>query len=476
MWAMSHLAIRISGDLLANQMKSGSMADISHNHLEGKQRMIRAKTPIRIAAGLLAFVTASTLVGCGQKDNNKQGGGEDEKGATGPVRVTMVNHPWSDFAKSVAAEFTEETGISVEINTYDDDQLSQLYNVKLNAGSNEIDVIGLKPLQEVQQFTLNEWLTPLNERIDANPEWDWQDFQESAAASSIVNESIMSVPIVTETAVIYYRKDLLEEQQLDIPTTFDELWAAAELIQEDHPDMYPIVGRGQASGSITQFSSFLYGFGGYWYDDDGNATMDTPEALKAYEYYGGMLNKFGPPGAQDHSRTEAVGLFNQGLAAFYPEGTANYAFIFDDESSTVADKAGVMPMPAGPAGSHPYNITAFGLAISSSSQNQDAAWEFIRWITSKEMVTRFMQANVAGARMSVWNDEAATADWAEDLIESINAHADTAVGVDRPQLIAVAEAREVLGQPIVTGIQGGNVQESAETANSKFQELLDAEK
>jgi len=289
------------------------------------------------------------VTGCGGDAGTDSGSGDtasDSPGGTvsspgGTVRLALINHPWVDALKAAAPEFEAETGITLEINTYDDAQLSQLYNVKLNAGSDEFDVMGIKPLQESQQFTINGWVSPLNEWIDADPDWDWGDFQESARAPVTIDGQIVGVPIVTETAVLFYRTDLLAEAGLEIPTTFDELKAAVETIQALHPDIYGFVGRGERSGAVTQFSSFLYSMGGDWVGPSGDAAVDTEEAIAAYEYYGGMLRDYGPPGAADHSRTEAVGLFQQGLGAFYPESNSQYNFLADPTQSTVAAETGV---------------------------------------------------------------------------------------------------------------------------------------
>jgi hypothetical protein len=43
-------------------------------------------------------------------------------------------------------------------------------------------------------------------------------------------------------------------------------------------------------------------------------------------------------------------------------------------------------------------------------------------------------------------------------------------------MINVASARDVIGQVIVTAIEGGDVQAAADTANADFQKLLDEEK
>jgi len=50
------------------------------------------------------------------------------------------------------------------------------------------------------------------------------------------------------------------------------------------------------------------------------------------------------------------------------------------------------------------------------------------------------------------------------------------VGHDRPQVVKVAEAREVVGQPIVDAITGSDPAAAADTAQQGFQKILDDEK
>lgn len=377
--------------------------------------------------------------------------------------------------KAAVPQFEEETGINVDLSIYDDEQLAQLYNVKLNAASDELDVMMFRPLQDSLQMATNEWLVDLSDKVVEDPAWDWEDFQESARTSTTVDGQVIAVPVATETAVLFYRKDLLEAAGLEVPQTMDELTSAVEEIHRLNPDIYAFGGRGETSAAVTQFSSFLYSFGGDWTDGNGNATVNTPEAIEAYNYYGGLIRDYGPPGSVDMNWPQVMGLMQQGLVAFYPEGSSQYNNAVDPSKSEISDQIGVAPIPAGPAGSKPYNITNFAIGINSSSNNQDNAWEFIKWATNQENVLAFQQQDVPGPRTSVWENPEGTSSMAPDLLAVIQGNGEIGVGYDRPVLIAVPAARLVVGAPIVAAIQGGDVASAAETANKDFQDLLDKE-
>jgi len=432
-----------------------------------------------IGLSAVALLTG-VLAGCGNNDGNQTP--PTDNGTTGTstslagvtLNIALANQPYSDQLKAAVPEFEQLTGAKVDLSIYTDENLAQLYNVKMNAKSDEIDVLMYRPLQDTLLMNKNGWLADLTQRVtDAGSDWQWDDFIQSSRDSVTVNGKVVGVPTGTETAVMYYRTDLLAEIGKDYPKTTDELAADVALIHAKHPDIFAFAGRGEKSAAVTQISSFLYGFGGNWVDANGKASVDTPEAIAAFNYYGGLIHDYGPPGATDMNWPEVMGLFQQGLVAFYPEGSSQYNGTIDPTKSTVIGKVGVGPIPAGPAGEHPYNITNFALGVSAYSKNQDAAWQFVQWATNKANVLKFQQNNVAGARTSVWNDPTGTADLAPDLLATIQHNGPIGVGYDRPVLISVAAAREVVGVPIVTAIQGGDVAAAAKAANPQFQALLD---
>ena len=59
-------------------------------------------------------------------------------------------------------------------------------------------------------------------------------------------------------------------------------------------------------------------------------------------------------------------------------------------------------------------------------------------------------------RASVWADPAGTATYPKDLADAIAVSTKNGVGHDRPQVVKVAEAREIVGSPIVDAITGSD--------------------
>jgi multiple sugar transport system substrate-binding protein len=261
----------------------------------------------------LAMVGALGLAACGG------GGGDEGSSGSKTVRVTLANHVWTDNIKKALPDFEKKTGLKVEITQLGEDQLSDQYNVKLNAGSSDLDVMMYRPLQEGKLFAKNKYLADLTDKVKANADWNWGDFQAGPVKSTTYKDKVVGVPLITEQEVLYYRKDLLQKAGIaEPPKTLDELKADAQKVAAANPGVAGFVARTGKSAAVTQFSSFLYSFGGNFLDDSGKATINTPEAKQAYAFYGGLIKDFGPKNVStDMSWPEAMAIFTQGKAAFY---------------------------------------------------------------------------------------------------------------------------------------------------------------
>lgn len=419
----------------------------------------------------MAVVAAIGLSACGS------GGGGDSAAST-TVRVTLANHVWTENLKKALPEFEKQTGLKVEITQLGEDQLSDQYNVKLNAGSSDIDVMMYRPLQEGKLFAKNKYLADLSDKVKSSKDWNFADFQAAPVKATTYNEKVVGVPIITEREVLYYRKDLLQKAGLtNPPKTLDELKTAAATIRTANPGVAGFVARTGKSPAVTQFSSFLYSFGGDFVDNSGKAAVNSEAAKKAYAFYGGLIKDNGPANVStDMSWPQAMAIFTQGKAAFYTEADSLYKNATDPAKSKVADTVGFAPFPAGPAGSKPYNIPSWALGINDASKNQTNAWKFIKWATSPQQTLAQQKSGVPGARASVWSNTEGTATYPKDLVEAIAASNKDGVAHDRPLVVKVAQAREAVGQPIVDAITGKDPDASADAANKAFQQFLDEEK
>lgn len=428
--------------------------------------MKRSRKPGRGLAVTLVASLVTVLAAC-----SGGGGGQDEEVTS--LTVVSGNQTWVEGIQERLDEFEELTGITVTVETYGNEQLNDQYKVKLNASSSDFDVMVFQVQDVMREFVRNGWLVDMTDYVTSDADWDWEDFQPAARDAATLDGSVYAVPLMTERHVMYYRTDILEEAGIPVPATLEELEAAAAALHDPGSGFYGIAMRGQRVPAVTQFSSFLFSFGGD-FQDEATATVDTPEAIEALTLYGDLLRNYGPPGVTNMGWIEASAIFAQGSAAFYLDADSQAYTFLDPDQSAVVETVGYAPFPAGPAGSRPYSIVPWSAGINEFSTKKDAAWEFIQWSTSKEMLKELMIENtLPGPRTSTWDDPEATGGFPAGLVENVQLSTEGSVGHDRPQLEQVARAREYIGGPIIAAIEGGDVAAAAEEANAGFQTLLD---
>lgn len=438
----------------------------------------------RSALGISVLLAATVLLsGCGGSSSQTQTPStttpapeaEAKPYAGTTIRFLAAQHPWTDTIKKDIPAFEEATGIKVNMEVIAENQLTQKLTVELTAGTGTVDVFAQRPLQEAKLFEKNGWYADLNTFIKDSAktpaEYDIADFFDGPMAVETINGKLVGIPLVTEQQIIYYRKDLFEAKNIKVPTTMEELEAAAAALHDPANNMYGIVMRGQGNPAVTQFSSFLYSFGGDFLVD-GKFAMDTPEAVKAFEFYGKLLGKYGPPGVLNMHWPQAAGIMAQGQAAMWVDANSLYLNVVDPEKSQVGDKIGYAPFPAGPAGAKPYSVTSWGISIAESSKNKDAAWEFVKWATSKEMLLKTQAAGNPSARASVWANPEGTKAWPADWVEVATKSSEIGAPTDRPLVINVGQARDIIGEILTAAINGQPVEELAKTKNVQLNELL----
>ena len=384
------------------------------------------------------------------------------------LRVLLANHPYGDLLKAAIPEFEQASGIKVDVEQYQESQLSTKLATEFASGSSTVDVFMTRPLQEAKMFYKNGWYAPL-------VTYDFSDFPKSALSVVTFGSRTYVVPIVTEWEVLYYRIDLLKKAGVAVPKTLAELEAAAAKL--DSAGVAGIASRGSAAAAVTQMSSYLYNYGGA-YLDKGRAVFDSKPAIEAIRYYGRLLGTYGPTGVTAMSWDGIMPLFQAGKIAMWTDASVFYGQIVDPTKSQVpAQDVGVADFPAGPAGNTPFISVSWGMAISKKSPKQDLARQFLAWATSADMAKRGLAAQITMARDSPWLDKTVLAKVNPSLVATRAFAAKNGVPYDRPYMSAVGEARDRIGEVIIESIdtkgESAGLEKKAADMVAKVDELLE---
>lgn len=437
-----------------------------------------------LSIGLVATMSAGLLAACGSGNGTQPKAQEPAKenapkAAAKPfegkkITVVTANHPWGETIKKLIPQFEEKTGMKVEVQSFFEDQLTQKLTVQFTAGSATPDVFMYRPLQEAKLFFKNGWIAPLDEYAKKDAAYDLNDYSKASISTVTVDGKMSGIPIITEQHILYYRKDLLEKAGIAVPKTMEELEAAAKKLHDPKNEMYGFVARGQRAALVTQVGSFMYSEGADFMKD-GKATLNTPEAIKGMTIYSNLIKNYGPPGVLNMSWPQAIGVFAQGKVAFYADANSIYQNAIDPEKSKIADKVGYAVFPAGSKGSQPYNVTSWGVAMNSKAANKDAAWEFIKWATSKEITLETQNKGNPGARLSVWDKPEGIAAFPKQWAEVAKEEQKGGIDHSLPPVNNVGEARDIIGSIVQKALTGEDIKAAAEQANKDFQALIDKE-
>lgn len=184
--------------------------------------------------------------------------------------------------------------------------------------------------------------------------------------------------------ILYYRTDIFDSLGLTPPTTLDEFLDAA-LALTHAPERYGFGMRGSRVGHRF-WGDLTRAHGLQFNDDEGNITLNTPEAIEANQWFIDLYSRHRvtPPSAITDSFGEHVEQIAAGKIAMVAH-TIHLQAILREE---LGDKIGAVPMPSGPGGSwttfYPQNH-----AIYKGASNKEGAWRFISWLAEAPQVERW---------------------------------------------------------------------------------------
>ncbi len=389
------------------------------------------------------------------------------------IRVLLNQHPWQEAVEPLIPEFEELTGINVEVEKLPEEQFRQRVQVELTAGSSDLDVYMTSLLNEGAKFARNGWYKDLRQFVDdpslTSPDYAFNDFGDVLIDSHTYDGTLVAIPIQLETQMLYYRKDILEAAGVEVPTTMDELEQVAKAI-DDPNGIRAFVSRGKGRAAVTQISTYLYNFGGEWTKDGTfEAGFNTPEGLAAFDFYTRMLREYGPRGTTNMSWEEALPMFSSGQVAMYTDASTFLPNVLADGTPEVVDNLGFAPMPSGPGGDY-QSFFGWALAMSAFTEKAGPSWLFMEWATSPEVVERITVDNqVMGGRSSVDFGDAFPQEWVDAFTSSI-----PQARPQLPSVIPVSEVRDVIGVPIITGIEGGDLSAAMAAAEEQFNATVEA--
>jgi multiple sugar transport system substrate-binding protein len=201
------------------------------------------------------------------------------------------------------------------------------------------------------------------------------------------------IPWINDTKFFFYNKNMLTDAGVTtVPTTWDQVIAAAQAIKAKGTVQYPLVWSwSQAEAVICDWTELAGVMGGAnFIDDQGNATFNQGGGLAALEFMKQTLDDgLTNPASLGFLEDDVNKTIGAGDAAMGLNWTYGYAVMNDATKSTQAGNIGVAAAP-GSATTPTAGVNGgMSIAITSKSQHPAEALKLALWMASQPMQEQY---------------------------------------------------------------------------------------
>lgn len=334
----------------------------------------------------MALLSSAALVltGCSGAGGSAGGGASG-----GPVTLTLatVNNPQMKDMEELKKNFEDEhPDITVNFIQMEENDLRDAVTKDVATQGGQYDIVTVGSY-EVPLWGQNDWLIDLSDRAAAEADYDVDDLLGPVRDMLTVDDGLYAVPFYGESSFLMYNKEMFEAAGLTMPErpTWQEVADLAKTLNTDSTDGICLRGKPGWGEMFAALTPVVQTFGGGWFDENWNATVDSPEFAEAVTFYTDLIKSAGEADPVSTGFTECLNLFTQGKTAMWYDATSAAGSVESPELSDVAGKVGYVHAPVVKTAESGW-LWSWNLSIPKTSKNQDAAWEFVSWATSKDYI------------------------------------------------------------------------------------------
>lgn len=389
----------------------------------------------RVASlSLVAVLSAGLLVGCGSKSDDGSGSGAVAEGGEfdwrayegTTIEIQMVQHTASEAMVNKLEEFEDLTGIQVEYSITPESSYFDKVSTSLASGSGSPDLF-MSGAYQLWDYSASGYVEDLSTYLDnssmVSEDYDYEDFVKSAVDalkwSGVPGDPVgegaqLGLPLAFEVYTMAYNKKALEDNNLEVPKTYDELLEVCDALQKwNGENSYAVAVRGARDwGTIhPAYMSMYSAFGAKDFevkDDHLISQVNSDEAIEMTEFFVDMIKRGGSSSWSKYTWYDCGVDLGTGNAAIVLDADNNPVHQNWDGASEEAGNIAFAPLPVAKEGDPQIsNYWTWSIAMNSASQNKGAAWYYMMYFTSKEFA---QYATIEGnsldpARTSVWESE-----------------------------------------------------------------------
>ena len=361
------------------------------------------------------------------------------------VLASMTDQFITGF-RELIPQFEEETGIKITMDELGYVDLYQKLTADFVGETANYDLMTMDIVWS-GEYAQNGYTLPLDDfmaRDEAELELD--DILPVAWTLGEWEGQHWAYPLAGYANVLNYRKDVLEEAGIEPPTTQQELYEAAKQLNDPDNEFYGMALLGAKGSAVAQdYMAWVQQHGGTILDADGNVALNTPENVEILEFFGSLF-EYAPPGATDYWWDQRETAFRNGNVAMMEGWSIARAGYEDPDISTVVGNVDIAYAPVTEGMEPKYGFGGWGIGINADSEEPEAAWEFIKWLSTPEIQKEWIRNDGAPIRRSTLEDPELVAEypWFPLLLESF----ENGDGDYRPRIPEYSIIQDALGSAV----------------------------
>jgi multiple sugar transport system substrate-binding protein len=301
-------------------------------------------------------------------------------------------------------------------------------------------------------------------------------FYEAAVGQFSAEGKIYAIPRETSSIVVAYNKNMFDDAGVDYPTedwTFDDLLEIAQaLTKRDAQGNATQWGLSVPLALGTTMYPAIWSQGGEvlnW-PEKTKCMLTKPESVAAFQWLSDLINVHKvAPAAADMAGQGAIDLFISNKIAMAFIGRWNVATMLRADPNFNMD---IQHVPTGSAGKITRTSTG-AYAITAGSKYPEAAWEFVKYVTSRPVYDYFARGGliipgyIPAATGEAFLDPTVPPAHSQIFLDALKYARPEPITTNYPEIL------DVVG-PEIEAVMLGHItaQEAADKACPKVDELL----
>ncbi len=374
---------------------------------------------------LFVFCFMGSMMACSSGESSKDSGESADSGEKAEVVWWVPENEQKAMLQKIADEFNKNhDNITVKMQA----NAGAEYYTKLQtvlAANNGPDVMWMNG-PNFPKFQSKGFFLSYSDFIKKD-EFSMDNYPKSLVDLYSAGGEVYGMPKDYDTIGLFYNKELFDKAGVKYPDanwTWDDLRNAAKQLTVESGGKTTQWGIAAHASAQEAIYPLMVQNGVKPVEDDKKSTkIDSPEAIEAVQFlYDLMYTDKSSPDGQYMTDNDPTQLFQSGKVAMIMSGS----WMAKPYYEALKDKVDVAEMPQKKADGN--IIHGIGWVTNAKTKHPDAAWEFVKWLGSKEVA--LMQAE-SGTVIPAYNGTAET--WVKALPMNLQIFIDsTKVAVPYP--------------------------------------------